>query len=182
MKNMETMTRQQALAAGLNRYYTGKPCPHGHVAMRRVSGACCECARLDKLAWRKANPEFVKVLKLAEQKRNREKANERNRRYAATHREQIREKNIKWAKENPAASSAKQARRRSRKLCATPAWADHGKIDRAYEMVAEYRSKGINAHVDHIVPLQGRMVCGLHVHYNLQIIDGKYNLSKSNKF
>lgn len=85
-----------------------------------------------------------------------------------------------WAKANPAKVNAKGARYRAAELRATPPWADQAKIERAYELAHEYRAKGIDCHVDHIIPLQSKIVSGLHVHTNLQIIAAKANRSKSN--
>jgi 5-methylcytosine-specific restriction endonuclease McrA len=47
---MEIISREDAQAAGLKRYFTDKPCRHGHIAERKVCNkVCCECARLDGL-------------------------------------------------------------------------------------------------------------------------------------
>ena len=76
--------------------------------------------------------------------------------------------------------------RRLAKLQRTPAWlteTDHWMIGQAYELAA-LRSKmtGFAWHVDHVVPLQGKTVSGLHTPYNLQVIPAAVNISKSNTF
>ena len=43
-------------------------------------------------------------------------------------------------------------------------------------------STGIKHHVDHVYPLQGKLVSGLHVHTNMQILQWRENVVKNNKF
>lgn len=71
---------------------------------------------------------------------------------------------------------ARNAQRRALKLKATPPWADLEKIKELYRTCPE------GYHVDHIIPLQGALVCGLHVESNLQHLPALENLQKSNKF
>ncbi len=72
--------------------------------------------------------------------------------------------------------NAKNAKRRALKLRATPAWADLEAIKQFYANCPE------GYHVDHIIPLKGKNVCGLHVLNNLQYLPAKENLQKSNKY
>lgn len=87
-----------------------------------------------------------------------------------------------WAIEHRAELAAKAAKRRALKMRATPAWAD---LDAIAAVYAECRrltlETGIPHHVDHIVPLKSKTVCGLHVETNLQILTGHDNLSKGNR-
>lgn len=54
--------RAEAMAAGMTRYWTGQPCPKGHVAERTVSDrGCAECPRLRKIVWRAANRDELRV-------------------------------------------------------------------------------------------------------------------------
>lgn len=75
------------------------------------------------------------------------------------------------------------AARRSRLLQATPSWADRAAILSIYQEAVRLSSGGSIAYeVDHIVPLQGELVCGLHTHHNLQVIAAVINRKKSNQF
>lgn len=66
--------------------------------------------------------------------------------------------------------------------CATPWWIDTRAIKKIYNDCRAISSDtGTPHHVDHIVPLQGRKVCGLNVPWNLRIIPAAENLRKSNR-
>ena len=70
-----------------------------------------------------------------------------------------------------------QARKRAiSKTQRTPKWADNNKILRIYQ------DRPSGYHVDHIIPLHSKLVCGLHVEGNLQYLTAKENLAKSNSF
>ncbi|ECH9374570.1 hypothetical protein ZL54_22505 [Salmonella enterica subsp. enterica] len=59
--------------------------------------------------------------------------------------------------------------------CQTPAWADK----KAIRQLELNRPEG--QHIDHIIPIRGRMVTGLHVHFNMQYMDADKNIRKSNR-
>lgn len=75
-----------------------------------------------------------------------------------------------------ATSRATSAKRRAKKLKATPSWADLEAIKEFYKNCPE------GYHVDHIIPLQGKEICGLHVLNNLQYLPAKENISKGNRW
>lgn len=194
-----TMTpRQIAIKEGNTRYYTGKTCPRGHLSERMVSTrACCACASEKKAEWIKANPEKVnaqkrswrdanlehaRALNLANQKLHRDSANARTRKYYKLHREELSVRKAEWAKANPAIGAAKTARYLAAKRHQVPAWADHDAIELIYRAADVICTSGFDVHVDHVIPLQGKLVRGLHVHNNLAIIQANANRSKSNHF
>ena len=96
----------------------------------------------------------------------------------------------KWREKNPERAAvlayAKCAARYSAKRRRTPPWltAEHKRQIRAVYAECRRVSKetGVKHHVDHIVPLVGKTVSGLHVPWNLQIITGAENARKANKW
>jgi 5-methylcytosine-specific restriction endonuclease McrA len=87
-----------------------------------------------------------------------------------------------WLKNNPGRVNAATARRRAQKLQATPKWVDAKELAAIYGAAkALTAATGTSHEVDHIVPLCGGFVCGLHVPWNLQIIPRYENRSKGNR-
>ena len=85
----------------------------------------------------------------------------------------------------PHKHNAKQGGRRASKAQATPAWLtfiELAQIKEIYDLsIAVSVQTGILHHVDHIVPLRGKNVTGLHVPWNLRIIPADENIRKNNK-
>ena len=82
--------------------------------------------------------------------------------------------------------NARTRNRQLAKLQRTPKWLtvdDNWMIEQAYEL-AELRTKmfGFAWHVDHVIPLQGKNVSGLHVPTNLQVIPAILNMAKNNRY
>lgn len=81
----------------------------------------------------------------------------------------------------------KLARRRAQKKKAEPKWLtkkQRAEITDIYKQAKELEKIFFNRkfHVDHIIPLQGKNVCGLHVPWNLQILTAEENLRKNNNY
>ena len=89
-----------------------------------------------------------------------------------------------WKKNNKAYVQASVAQRRAVKQKRSVSWADAYKIKKFYAMATWLNEiDGPNSwHVDHIIPLKGKLVSGLHTHNNLQILRAKENIIKGNKY
>ena len=101
-------------------------------------------------------------------------------------REKTREYKKRWKQNNLGRVNADTAARKERVRCATPPWLtdEHREqIVAIYEEAARLTQEtGIPHHVDHIVPLRGKNVSGLHAPWNLQILTADENYKKNNKF
>lgn len=176
-------TIKEAKAAGVKHYFTGKECHRGHLSPRFVSTRkCMKCSNLYCKDRYEKNPDYFKRRARDWYNDNHEYALERMVRWRANNREISRKAASRWARNNSAKVLAIINARRARLLQAIPAWADLEAIKKIYEKRKQISlDTGILHHVDHIVPLKGKTVCGLHVENNLRIIPAVENLQKQSK-
>jgi hypothetical protein len=60
-EGMEVITLKEAKALGLSRYFTGKPCPKGHIAERDLDRHCIVCASIKHKHYRAENRDRIKL-------------------------------------------------------------------------------------------------------------------------
>lgn len=145
---------------------------------------CKTCTRLRTRAWQKANKERTRA-RVAKYRAT-DKGQQKTIEYRQANRHKMREYCRQHYVDNMPKYRAKCRLYQAKKLQATPHWLtkkDHDRIKHIYWM-ADLITKitGEQHHVDHITPLQGENVCGLHVPENLQILTATENLSKGNKW
>lgn len=88
-----------------------------------------------------------------------------------------------WREANPEKVTAKTARRRAQLRMAAVDWADKKAVLAFYREARRLtKEKGVPYQVDHIIPLQSRIVCGLHNEFNLRVVTATENKQKHNKF
>jgi hypothetical protein len=140
-----------------------------------LASECRECKRIKDREYAIKNKEVIK-------KRSKEWYY-KNYEYAI---EQHRIRGKIWRQNNPDKNCAKSNKKRADKLQATPKWLTKEHLE---EIKIIYRqAKELEKvfpwkqHVDHIVPLKNKDVCGLHVPWNLQILKAEVNISKGNKY
>ena len=180
-------TRKEAIESGAKFYFTGEPCVRGHIALRKTKGACLECVKED---WavdnerRKGKPktEAAKAAGRRYYEKNREAVIARA---AARPAEEKRKNRAEYKDRNVDVVRADTSVRKRRHRDATPRWLTKEERMHMRDLYVQARRltkiTGERYVVDHIVPLRGDEVCGLHVPWNLRVITQEENLKKSNK-
>jgi len=138
--------------------------------------------------WYALNKDNIKAKTNAYYHANKEKVIPRMKKqsklYRAKNKERLQEKNKKWWEANPDKRVAYLAKRRAKHRM--PKWVNKEEkflITEVYSL-AKLRTKMTNIvwHVDHVIPLLGTKVSGLHTIYNLQVIPAKLNQQKNNNY
>lgn len=173
--------KQRAIRLGETHYMPSSECKNGHLAKRFVSNnGCSECLKVGVRKYQAKNRAILLVKKSEWAKKNPEKN---------------REQSVKWYRENTEkairlnkiskkknlessllAGRRAASKRRAALMYRIPKWADLDAIRKVYDLCP------LGMVVDHIIPLQGKIVSGLHVHQNLQYLSFSDNAKKGARF
>jgi hypothetical protein len=130
-----------------------------------------EKRRFKTAEWRKNNPERSKQSQLKTREKYKDRYNSKTR---------------EWREKNKIKTVEYSIRRSLAEALRTPKWLNEQQLNDIVDVYKKAKevsiSTGLHMQVDHIIPLRGNNVSGLHVPWNLQIIEGKLNGKKSNNF
>lgn len=115
--------------------------------------------------------------------KNRKHIDQKNKIWRETNSARVKTLNKVWCTKNQPKRAAATAKRRAAKLERTAVWGNKFLIDLQYKLAATMtKLLRVKYSVDHIIPLQGKNVSGLHVHNNLQVIAALENSAKGNRY
>jgi len=147
---------------------------------------CKSCQSARAANWRRNNPDKIRSLNQQYRRDNPDKVRAWAKKWVDDNPDKRKASVKKWEKNNRGNVAARGAKRRATKLKATPEWLTPeqlSEIQQHYWLAKDLQSvTGEVYHVDHIIPLQGENVCGLHVPWNLQVLPADINFSKGNRY
>ena len=146
-----------------------------------LASYCRKCTKIKTVIRYRDNPEYNKIYYA----KNKERIKRDVKKWANLHLDKVRKIKSKWKKNNKAYTLAETRKRQALKTKAMPKWLTKDQlkeIANMYKRAKELeKTTGLKYHVDHIIPLKGKDVCGLHTPWNLQILTAEENIKKSNK-
>ncbi len=164
------LTRAREMGSYL---YWGSPCKYGHTPVRYTKyGHCVTCERLRRNSLQMWQRAYAK----RHYQENRQDYIERAASWKQENPQRRKEIVRQWGRDNPLKRREERYRRIAAQLQRTPAWADQQAIKQVYLNCPD------GFEVDHIIPLRGKLVSGLHIANNLQYLTPEDNMKKLNKF
>ncbi len=160
-----------------------KTCNGFHKSKATADGLQSQCKECRKIAFQKYktnNEERRKILQRKWNQTNQERRREQARRYKANNLDLVHEREKRYRENNPGKVLARINKRRADLKNRTPAWLTEEQLQEIQQLYI--KAQELDLEVDHIVPLNGKYVSGLHVPWNLQLLTKEANRAKRNHF
>lgn len=168
----------------LSEFYKSKKCLQG------VFPQCISCLSEDRKVKRTLRTQQQRIYdtekSLLWYKNNKETAKQRMHEWRKSNKHLCRQAEKQWKQANKGKVNASVAKRAAQKKSAYASWCseftDFVSLEAADLCIKRKSATGFSWHVDHIIPISGKKVCGLHVWNNIAVIPAVENLRKNNKF
>jgi hypothetical protein len=158
-----------------------------HREQERAYGRAHRAANLEQMrargrAYHAANRSKVRAKDKLSRAKNKDQRRATSQKWVDANRDWVNERARNWRAAHPGYQTPYIVRQKTRQQ-AIPAWANQQAMKAFYqEAVRLTRETGIRHEVDHIYPLRGKTVSGLHCEANLRVVPGSVNRRKSNKY
>ena len=166
-----------------------KPAKEFYKSTTKKNGLCSyckDCDSIETMDWQKKFPEKANEKGRAWSSKNREYEHKRQKDYRNSNKGKEAKRGKEYRETFPEKNAAKTAKRRSAKLERIPSWSNEADLKAIKKIYARCKRinklTGVEHQVDHVIPLQGDSISGLHHSTNLAIIPAALNASKSNKW
>ena len=129
--------------------------------------------------WHALNPGYQKKYALENKERQREWAKQ----WRANSPEKAYARQERWKAKNAHKLNAYSSARRAKVSDAKPIWYDEFLVLEIYDLaILRTKATGVKWEVDHIIPLNSKIVCGLHCHQNMRVVTKGENRRKNNRY
>ena len=182
------ISRADAIKKNEKFYFTGNPCKNSHTSKRYVTTygcvACHETTYIENkdkyldrsTKWYKDNPQLKRNYVKKHYDVNRDKILAYGKEWRKQNPEYLSTYLFEWRRKNPEKVAENVERRFGYLKERIPSWANKEMIKFFYEC------RPADCHVDHVIPLCGKNISGLHVETNLQWLPKHINITKGNRF
>jgi hypothetical protein len=176
--------RKQAIEEGRDVYMPDKPCVNGHRALRKINARACPICQAQRCReYKKNNEDKMKSYQKEYVEKNREKVLEALNKYRQNNKDKIRKARRKWLDNGGRAKKCVAQNMRNKAIkratLSTLTNKDFYGLYRACNEIS--KATGVEHHVDHYYPIKGKVICGLNVPWNMQVITAEENKAKNNK-
>jgi hypothetical protein len=169
-----------------NKCHREQPLTRFHKKLKAFCASCKDCKSIYNKEYRAKNSEKLNAYSKDWREANKDTIKTKRKTWSSENKQLIKQRNRQYRERYPHKATEQNVRLKKSRKQSVPSWLTKDQkreIQNFYWLAKDLSlTVGEKYEVDHIVPIKGKDVCGLHVPWNLQILPKDINLEKRNKW